>query len=95
MEPPHERTQVFTELAIIFIDEYTPAKASWLTWKELMHLMDIVCCAAILFPIVWRIKHLREAAQSDGKAAQCAPRLTALCCACLRRVLQRWRAQRP
>jgi hypothetical protein len=56
------------ELAIISIDEFGPAKRSWLAWRDLMHLMDIVCCAAILFPIVWRIKHLRDAAQTDGKA---------------------------
>ena len=27
-----------------------------------------MCCCAILFPIVWSIKHLRQAAQVDGKA---------------------------
>ena len=34
------------------------------------HLVDIICCCAILFPIVWSIKHLREASQTDGKAAR-------------------------
>ena len=40
----------------------------WLTWRDLLHLVDIVCCCCILFPIVWSINHLRQAAGSDGKA---------------------------
>lgn len=59
------------EVAIIIMDEFTPAKRSWFAWRDMMHFMDIACCAAILFPIVWRIKHLREAAQTDGKAERC------------------------
>ena len=29
--------------------------------------MDLICCGAILIPIIWSIKHLREAADKDGK----------------------------
>jgi hypothetical protein len=71
---PHTRSctvQVFAEIAIIVMDEFTPAQRSWFAWRDVMHFMDIACCAAILFPIVWRIKHLREAAQTDGKAERC------------------------
>lgn len=38
--------------------------------------VDIICCCAILFPIVWSIKHLREASQTDGKAARSLHKLT-------------------
>lgn len=50
------------EVAIVILDENTPASRSWFTWRDILHLVDIVCCCAILFPIVWSIKHLREAA---------------------------------
>ena len=43
---------------------------------NILHLVDIVCCCAILFPIVWSIKHLREASQTDGKAARSLHKLT-------------------
>lgn len=68
--------QVFANVAIVVLDEYTPAKESWFTWRDLLHLVDIVCCCVILFPIVWSIKHLREAAESDGKAARALTKLS-------------------
>ena len=46
------------------------------TWTQILHLVDIVCCCAVLFPIVWSIKHLREASQTDGKAARSLHKLT-------------------
>ena len=47
-----------------------------MTLSDLLHLVDIICCCAILFPIVWSIKHLREGAESDGKAASNVEKLT-------------------
>jgi len=43
-------------------DENTPASRSWFTWRDTLHIVDIVCCCAVLFPIVWSIAHLRAAA---------------------------------
>ena len=58
------------QVAIVILDENTPASRNWFTWRDMLHLVDIICCCAILFPIVWSIKHLREASQTDGKAAR-------------------------
>ncbi|CAB4005277.1 GPR107-like [Paramuricea clavata] len=30
---------------------------------------DLLCCGAVLFPVIWAIRHLKEASQTDGKAA--------------------------
>ena len=62
--------QVFAEVAIVILDENSPAVRNWFTWRDVFHVVDIICCCAILFPIVWSIKHLREAAETDGKAAR-------------------------
>ena len=59
--------QVFANIATIVLDDNGVALAGWLEWRDLFHLLDIACCCAILFPIVWSIKHLREAALTDGK----------------------------
>ena len=68
--------QVLANIAIIILDENTPATKNWFTWRDVFHLLDIICCCAILFPIVWSIKHLREASQTDGKAAANLEKLT-------------------
>eukprot|EP00887_Chlorella_sp_A99_P000658 scaffold5.g658.t1 len=68
--------QVMANVAIVVLDEYTPAAESWFTWRDIMHMVDIVCCCAILFPIVWSIKQLRDGAETDGKAARVLHKLT-------------------
>jgi len=67
--------QVFANVAIVVMDETTPAARSWFSWRDLWHIVDILCCCAVLFPIVWSIKHLREASEIDDKAARVLSKL--------------------
>ena len=62
--------QVCAEVAIVLLDENTPVNRAWFTWRDILHLADIMCCCAVLFPIVWSIKHLREASQVSVAAVQ-------------------------
>lgn len=39
----------------------------YLTWRQLFFLVDLICCGAILFPVVWSIKHLEAGSATDGK----------------------------
>ncbi|XP_066371327.1 protein CANDIDATE G-PROTEIN COUPLED RECEPTOR 7-like [Miscanthus floridulus] len=68
--------QVVANIAQVVIDESGPYARDWVTWKQIFLLVDVVCCCAVLFPIVWSIKNLREAARSDGKAAVNLMKLT-------------------
>lgn len=68
--------QVVANIAQVVIDETSPSEQDWLTWKQVFLLVDVVCCCAVLFPIVWSIKNLREAARTDGKAAVNLMKLT-------------------
>lgn len=68
--------QVVANLAQVVIDETGPFGENSYTWKQVFLLVDIVCCCAVLFPIVWSIKNLREAAKTDGKAAVNLMKLT-------------------
>jgi len=62
--------QVVVNIASIIVEEMSPGTMGWLTWRDVLHLFDIVCCCAILFPIVWSIRNLKEAAMADDKAAR-------------------------
>ncbi|KAK8560031.1 hypothetical protein V6N13_061349 [Hibiscus sabdariffa] len=68
--------QVIANVAQIVIDETGPFGHDWMVWKQVFLLVDVVCCCAVLFPIVWSIKNLREAAKTDGKAAVNLMKLT-------------------
>ncbi|MCO5584704.1 hypothetical protein L7F22_038636 [Adiantum nelumboides] len=48
----------------------------WATWKQLLLRVNIACCCAVLFFIVWSIRDLKKAAQTDGKAARTLVKLT-------------------
>ena len=67
--------QVFANVAIVVMDETTPASKNWFSWRDIWHVVDILCCCAILFPIVWSIRHLRESAEHDDKAARVLSKL--------------------
>lgn len=67
--------QVFANVAIVVIDETTPASRSWFSFRDLWHVVDILCCCAILFPIVWSIRQMKEASEVDDKAARVLSKL--------------------
>eukprot|EP00741_Cyanophora_paradoxa_P025258 tig00000361_g24377.t1 len=67
--------QVLANIAAAVVEEKLPGDRGWFKWQDAFKLLDIICCCAILFPIVWSIRHLREASQSDGKAARNLHRL--------------------
>ena len=35
------------------------------TWKEVFVLIDLICCGAILLPVVWSIRHLQVGTEQN------------------------------
>ncbi|KAF5734365.1 Lung seven transmembrane receptor family protein [Tripterygium wilfordii] len=68
--------QVVANIAQVVIDESGPFGQERISWRQVFLLVDVICCCAVLFPIVWSIKNLREAARTDGKAAVNLMKLT-------------------
>ncbi|KAM0045437.1 putative transmembrane protein GPR107/GPR108 [Helianthus debilis subsp. tardiflorus] len=68
--------QVLANVASIVIGETGPFIRDWVTWNQVFLLVDIICCCAIIFPIVWSIRSLRETSKTDGKAARNLAKLT-------------------
>lgn len=56
-------------VAEIIIAESEEGDKEHRTWLDIFILVDLLCCGAILFPVVWSIRHLQEASATDGKAA--------------------------
>jgi len=67
--------QVIANVAYIIVEESEEGEAGRNTWKELFILIDLVCCGAILLPVVWSIRHLQDASNTDGKAAMSLEKL--------------------
>lgn len=59
--------QVINNIAFVALSEASVGTLAWFNWRDLVHLIDIFCCCTILFPIVWSIRTLRQAADTDGK----------------------------
>ncbi|KAI7810485.1 protein GPR108 [Triplophysa rosa] len=61
--------QVLANVAYIIIEETEEGASEYALWRDILFLVDLICCGAVLFPVVWSIRHLQEASNTDGKAA--------------------------
>ncbi|PWZ17748.1 Protein GPR107 [Zea mays] len=68
--------QVTANIAAAVIGETGPFMQGWVTWNQILLVVDVVCCCAVLFPVVWSIRSLRETSKTDGKAARNLSKLT-------------------
>uniref|UniRef100_A0A672GB45 GOST seven transmembrane domain-containing protein n=1 Tax=Salarias fasciatus TaxID=181472 RepID=A0A672GB45_SALFA len=62
--------QVLANVAYIIIESTEEGSSEYYLWKEILFLVDLICCGAILFPVVWSIRHLQEASSTDGKGEE-------------------------
>ncbi|KAH7678677.1 Transmembrane protein GPR107/GPR108-like protein [Dioscorea alata] len=68
--------QVIANIASTVIGKMGPFIRDWVTWNQVFLLIDIICCCAILFPIICSIRSLRKTSKTDGKAARNLSKLT-------------------
>lgn len=61
--------QVLANVAYIIIESTEEGSSEYYVWKEILFLVDLICCGAILFPVVWSIRHLQEASSTNGNDA--------------------------
>lgn len=61
--------QVIAHVTEIVLDESTEGEKNIELLAEVVSLVDLACCIAILYPISWSVRHLEEASRTDGKAA--------------------------
>ncbi|KAG8078419.1 hypothetical protein GUJ93_ZPchr0007g6198 [Zizania palustris] len=68
--------QVAANIASAVIGETGPSLQGWVTWNQIFLFVDVACCCAVLFPVVWSMRSLRESSKTDGKAARTLAKLT-------------------
>lgn len=51
--PPLPALQVLANVAYIVIESREEGASDYMLWKEILFLVDLICCGAILFPVVW------------------------------------------
>ncbi|XP_045115602.1 protein GPR107-like [Portunus trituberculatus] len=61
--------QIIANVATIIVEETEESNEEHAVWFQRLIVIDFLCCGAILLPVVWSIRHLQEASQTDGKAA--------------------------
>jgi len=60
--------QILANVAYIIIDSSEEAELNYGTWKKILIFVDLLCCGAIIFPVMWSIRHLQQATErSDNK----------------------------
>lgn len=57
--------QIINNIAIIVTDEADPGTRSYTDWVTVLHVADVVACAVVLFPIMWSIRHIKQAQEAD------------------------------
>ncbi|GJN17239.1 hypothetical protein PR202_gb04291 [Eleusine coracana subsp. coracana] len=68
--------QVAANIAAAVVGETGPFLEGWVTWNQIFLFVDVACCCAVLFPVVWSMRTLRESSKTDGKAARTLAKLT-------------------
>lgn len=61
--------QVLANVAEIILAESEEGAREYSMWGYIFLFVDLLCCGCIVVPVVWSIRHLQEAAETDGKAA--------------------------
>lgn len=52
--------QVINNIAIIVLTQETEGEVAFDRWTAVLHLVDIICCCAVLIPIVWQVNTLEK-----------------------------------
>ncbi|KAH9578125.1 Lung seven transmembrane receptor-like [Trypanosoma melophagium] len=67
--------QVMLNVCLAVIEETSEGNRSWATWFDILQILDVICCCCVLFPLIWAIKKIREAGNTDESTARTVTRM--------------------
>ena len=62
--------QVVDNIAVVVLSHETEGERLYNDWSAVLHLVDIICCCAVLVPIVWSVNNLEKSLESKNR---CSP----------------------
>lgn len=57
--------QVANNIALVVLSHLTEGESKYESWTAILHLVDILCCCAVLLPIVWQVNMLEKSIGED------------------------------
>lgn len=57
--------QVANNVALVVLSQLTEGESRFEQWTSILHLVDILCCCAVLLPIVWQVNMLEKSIGDD------------------------------
>jgi hypothetical protein len=67
--------QVVINVALAVLEESSEALSWWGKLLDVLRLADLLCCLAVILPLMWSMRSLQEAAHLDEKAVRSLARL--------------------
>lgn len=52
--------QVLNNIAVVVLTHLTAGETSYEKWMAMLHIVDILCCCAVLIPIIWSINAMEK-----------------------------------
>ena len=52
--------QVINNIALTVLSQETEGESDYSKWSAILHLVDVLCCCAVLIPIVWQVNALEK-----------------------------------
>lgn len=60
--------QVIDNIAVVMLLSETEGERRFENWRAILHIVDIICCCAILLPIIWQVSVLENDVENTENA---------------------------
>jgi G protein-coupled receptor 107 len=57
--------QIINNIAIVVLASESEGENAYDDWSAILHILDILCCCAVLIPIVWQVRNLENSLSDD------------------------------
>jgi len=62
--------QIIDNIAVIVLSQETEGERLFDDWSAVLHFVDILCCCAVLIPIVWQINSFETTIEAETERAE-------------------------